>query len=273
MKIFDCFMYFDEDLLLDLRLNILKNFVHKFVIIEAAEDHQGNKRKLKFDINKFSKFKNKINYIPLKSIKIDKSISLKKNWNIGHLRDQSMRNSIKDFLHEANENDWIIISDLDEIPNPKKFSEFDKKFKFAFFEQKFFNYKFNMLNTSTPKWYGSRICVKKFLKSPQWLRNIKIKERNFFKRFLLRQNYYVIKEGGWHFSDLKSPKELVQKINSFAHGEFNKTKFKNENFIKQKIENLTDIFDRPIKYEKILIDETFPKYLNENKHNYQNWII
>ena len=57
MKVFDCFLYFDEDLILDLRLNILFNYVDKFVIIEAAEDHQGNKRKLKFDINKFSKAK------------------------------------------------------------------------------------------------------------------------------------------------------------------------------------------------------------------------
>ena len=62
MKIFDCFMYFDEDLLLDLRLNILNDYIHKFIIIEAAEDHQGNKRELKFDIRKFTKFKEKIKF-------------------------------------------------------------------------------------------------------------------------------------------------------------------------------------------------------------------
>lgn len=273
MKIFDCFMYFDEDLLLDLRLNILNNYVDKFIIIEAMEDHQGNTRELKFDINKFSKFINKINYIPLKKIELDKSISLKKNWDTGHLRDQSMRNAIKNYIQEANDNDWIIISDLDEIPNPKKFSLFNEKYKFGFFEQKLFNYKFNMINKSAPKWYGSRICVKKFLKSPQWLRNIKIKERHFFLKYILKKNYHIIEDGGWHFSDIKTPKELIKKINSFAHGEFNQDKFKNEEIINKKIENLQDIFDRPIKYEKVIIDKDFPDYFLENIQNYKNWII
>ena len=63
MKIFDCFMYFDEDLILDLRLNYLNDFVDKFVIVESTVDHQGKSKKLNFDINKYKKFKNKINYI------------------------------------------------------------------------------------------------------------------------------------------------------------------------------------------------------------------
>ena len=63
MKIFDCFMYFDEELILDLRLNILNNFVDYFVIVESKYNHKGEKRKLKFNINKFLKFKKKIIYI------------------------------------------------------------------------------------------------------------------------------------------------------------------------------------------------------------------
>ena len=74
MKIYDCFMFFDEDILLDLRLNILDKYVDKFVILEAEESHQGNKRKLKFNIKKFLKFKKKIRYVPLKKIKIDPKI-------------------------------------------------------------------------------------------------------------------------------------------------------------------------------------------------------
>ena len=65
MKIFDCFMYFDEDLLLDLRLNILDKFVDKFVIVESNLTHTGKLKEFKFDINKFPKFKDKIIYIPL----------------------------------------------------------------------------------------------------------------------------------------------------------------------------------------------------------------
>ena len=265
-------MYFDEDLLLDLRLNILNDYVDKFVIIEAEEDHQGNKRKLNFDITKFNKFKSKIDYVSLKKINIDDKIKLKKNWDIGHLRDQSMRNEIQNNLVDAHEEDWIIISDLDEIPNPLKIQEFKSRKKFAFFEQNFFYYKFNVLNETQPKWYGSRICVKKYLKSPQWLRNIKIKNRNFFKKFLFNQNYQIIKNGGWHFSNLKNPSELAKKISSFCHGELNRPEFKDEKLIKKKIEKLEDIFNRSIKYKKISIDNSFPEYFIKNKKHYLNWI-
>ena len=71
MKIYDCFMYFDEDLVLDLRLNYLANFVDKFVIIESAYNHKGEKRKLQFDIKNFKKFENKIIYLPSNKIPND----------------------------------------------------------------------------------------------------------------------------------------------------------------------------------------------------------
>ena len=78
MKIFDCFIYFDEDLLLELRLNTLSEFVDKFIIVEADITHTGNTKQLKFDINKFKKFKHKIDYRPIKDLKIDESLKLKK---------------------------------------------------------------------------------------------------------------------------------------------------------------------------------------------------
>ena len=63
MKIYDCFTYFDEDLILDARLNIMNNYVDYFVIVESTYNHNGERRELKFDLNKYQKFKNKIKYI------------------------------------------------------------------------------------------------------------------------------------------------------------------------------------------------------------------
>ena len=63
MKIFDCFMYFDEDLVLDLRLNLLDNQVDYFVIVESKFNHKGEKRELKFDIDRYQRFKKKILYL------------------------------------------------------------------------------------------------------------------------------------------------------------------------------------------------------------------
>ena len=63
MKIFDCTLYYDEDLILDARLNILDKYIDKFIICEATFTHSGRKKKLNINIEKFSKFKDKIIYI------------------------------------------------------------------------------------------------------------------------------------------------------------------------------------------------------------------
>ena len=129
MKIFDCFMYFDEDILLELRLNYLNKFVDKFVIIESSYNHKGEIRKPNFKIEKYNKFKNKIEYVLLKEqpkdiegINVDDSeIETNDKYILNAAkRENFQRNYIKNCLSEAENNDWIIISDLDEIPNLEK---------------------------------------------------------------------------------------------------------------------------------------------------------
>ena len=123
MKIFDCFIFFDEELLLDLRLNILDKHVDKFVIVESQFSHRGEKRQPVFNLNKFKKFKNKIEYILLNDnpknlyqlIENDPKINEKKIIN-GNLREFYQRNAISRGLKDANDEDFVIISDVDEIP-------------------------------------------------------------------------------------------------------------------------------------------------------------
>ena len=130
-------MYYDEDLVLDIRLNTLNNAVDKFVICEATRDHSGNKR-LNFNINNFSKFKDKINYIIVDDIPIN--VSPKKKLHENHIRDQFQRNALSRGYEKYDLNDWIMISDIDEIPDPK-INNFDIKKKYACFLQKTFNQK------------------------------------------------------------------------------------------------------------------------------------
>ena len=158
--IYDCFSYWDEDLLLDLRLNILDNYIDYFVIVEGNKTWQNNPKKLRFEIDKFKKFKNKIIYVPVTDLPDGEDPYLRENYQ---------RNAIVNGLNNANNNDLIIISDLDEIPDPNKINLFDPKKRYAAFKQKHFYYKFNLQSIKFPDWYGSRICVKKYLKSPQWL--------------------------------------------------------------------------------------------------------
>ena len=146
-------MYFDEDLVLDLRLNYLANFVDKFVIIESAYNHKGEKRKLQFDIKNFKKFENKIIYLPsnkipndIQEINTNDSEDRKYSKQIINAlkRENSQRNQLEEGLSNADQNDWIIISDIDEIPNLENLRMKDIKNKLLFFKQQMMYYKFNL---------------------------------------------------------------------------------------------------------------------------------
>ena len=123
MKIYDCFMFSDEEMLLDLRLNSLDKFVDRFVIAEASYFHNGEPKKLNFNIENFSKFKDKIEYIVVNKqppeISEDKTKNLSEEQKIINSiqRDNYQREQLSLGISDLNLNDWIIISDLDEIPN------------------------------------------------------------------------------------------------------------------------------------------------------------
>ena len=261
MKIFDCFLYNDENLILEIRLNTLSKYIEKFIIIESRYDHQGNKKKLNFEINNFKKFENKIIYLIIENFPQKLS-----NWE----RENFQRNYIINGLSIAGEDDYVIISDVDEIPDLTKIVNLDN-FKFTVFQQKMYYYKINLLNKTDPFWYGSRVCKKKYLRSPQWLRNQKIKKYPFWKFYKTKWN--IVKNGGWHFSFLMKPEEIKKKITSFAHSEYNKNKYTDLKKIKNSIENKIDLFDRPLVYEKNNFDKTFPDYVFNNKEKFKDWIL
>ena len=187
MKIYDCFSYWDEDLLVDLRLNILNEYVDYFVIVEGNKTWQNNYKKLKFDIKKFETFKEKIIYIPVENMPGGENPWVRENFQ---------RNCITRGLRDTNAEDLIIISDADEIPDLNNIKEYLKDKRYAVFKQKAFYYKLNMQNMTLPYWYGSRICKKKYLKSPQWLRNLKFKKRPFWRTDKYRLNSIIEKGDG-----------------------------------------------------------------------------
>ena len=291
MKFIDCFMYYDEDMILDLRLNMLDKFVSYFVICEANFNHNGSKRELKFDIKKFSKFKSKIIYLPLyfqpNNIKTinEMDSQLIKNSKIldnALLRENFQRNYLQNKIKDFQDDDLIIISDVDEIPNLEKFTY---KSKITIFEQKMFYYKLNLLHENF-KWYGSKITKKKHLLSPQWLRNVKSKKYPFWRIdiFLSKTKYNninFIKDGGWHFTNIKSPKDIHFKFSNFLHHlEYEESNLKIEDLEKM-------IKERKISYNhsldkkgnkwnssislKKVGDEFLPNYLNKNKSKYKIW--
>ena len=230
MNIYDCFMYYDEDLLLDIRFNTLNKYVKKFIITEATYTHNGSKKKLNFDINNFKKFKDKIEYIPVDeqppNIKIlsendtpkEKEEKLILN---GMARDYFQREKLNEGLKNLKDDDLVIVSDLDEIPNLDNVN-FDKiKNNIIIFQQKMFYYKLNLLYEEFI-WDGSKAVKFKNFVSPQWLRNIKSKKYAFWRldTFFSKKKYsnlYYINNGGWHFTCVRKPEDLEKKLLNFAH--------------------------------------------------------
>ncbi len=270
MKVYDCFSYWDEDLLLELRLNILDEYVDYFVIVEGNKTWQNNPKKLRFNINNFEKFKNKIIYIPVEDMP---------EGDNPYTRENHQRNAMKRGILDAKDDDLIIISDLDEIPNPKQIHKFKPNMRYAVFKQLHFYYKINFQSQKNPYWYGSRICMKKFLKSPQWLRDLKFKKRPFWRIDKFRLNN-IIDDGGWHFCNLKEPEKILYKYKNlcetndpYIFKEKIDEKYLNLSEIEKRIAEGLDIIGRDEKYLKIKMDNRFPDYILENKENLSKWII
>ena len=259
MKIIDCFMYFDEDMILDVRLNTLSEYISHFVICEASFNHNGTKKKLKFDINNFNKFRDKIHYLPLENqpnnlrlIKDSDNDDVKNSKILDNAlrRENFQRNYLQKKINEFDDNDLIIVSDLDEIPNLKNFRY---KNKISIFEQKMFYYKFNL-----------------FYPNFTWIGSTKYSDLNF------------IKDGGWHFTNIKDPEKIDHKMRNFLHHlEYEKSGLDTTE-IKKIISEKKVLYDHSVdkrkdkwratsKLEKIN-EKLLPEYLKNNKNKFKEWL-
>ena len=295
MNLYDCFMYFDEDLLLDLRLNTLDEYVKKFVITEATYTHNGNKKNLNFNINNFKKFKDKIEYIVVDK-QPDNILNLSENDTKvqrgeklilnGMARDYFQRENLSRGLSEAQEEDLILISDLDEIPDIKQLDASKIKNNIIIFEQKMFYYKFNLFYDDYT-WFGTKAVKRKKFLSPQWLRNIKGKNYPKWRLDTLfskkkYSNLIFVKNGGWHFTCLRTAEELEKKLLNFAHHyEYEESGLNLDN-LKKLISEKRVMYDHNIDQKgykwsgksKLKNYETklLPKYIYSNIDKFSKWL-
>ena len=295
MKIFDCFMFFDEEMLLDLRLNIMDKYIDKFIITEATYMHSGKTKKLIFDINKFSKFKDKIIYNVVDTQPVNLEIVNKNDSNVikgsklinnSIKRENHQREMAKNSLDEVGEEDVILINDIDEIPNLNEINFNNINKKLIIFKQKTYCYKFNLLYENFI-WHGSRACKKKYFKSPQWLRNVKHRKYPIWRFDIIfsekkYNNIHYVKNGGWHFTNIKSPEDLEKKfLNFLHHQDFEASDLKLKD-IKEKMKNKKILYDlgvdqRDYKWSgtktlnKVSLSE-MPDYLSYNYQKYSDWL-
>ena len=291
MRIFDCTTFYSEHLMLDVRFNILNEKVDKFIVVESLFSHSGKPKKFNFDIKNYQKFKDKINYIIIENE--PEGLIVNQNLSSAEKRLNSLKRVEQSYdymaksLNDAEDNDLIILSDNDEIPNLNSKQFLNSKKNIFIFEQLFFYYKFN-LHYDLMNWFGSKACRKKKLMSMPWLRNLKNKQYPFWRLDTLfsktkYNNLEIIKDGGWHFTNLMTAEKLYEKMSNFGHhNEFDESGLK-INDIKNKIENREMFYNHFLdqtnsnKWKndyklKIINENKLPLYVIQNKEKFKKWL-
>ena len=289
MKIIDCTSFYNEHMMYEVRLNVLKDKVDKFIVTESIYSHSGKKKKLNFDIKNYPKFKDKIKYIV-----IDKEPEgiIEENNDPSKQRANSLKRIELSYdahfkeIKDSNEDDLILLSDNDEIPNLDSIEFKKNKNDIIFFNQLFFYYKFNLLYDRM-KWIGTKACKKKKLISFSWLRNIKLKKYPFWRLDTLFSkkkytNINIVNNGGWHFTNLKTPEDMYDKFMNFGHHDEFKLSGISVEDIRAKISNKEMFYDHfadksstnkwKSDYKLKLVDENLlPSFLIKNKDQYNEW--
>lgn len=273
--IYDCFTFFNELDLLEIRLNVLNDVVDKFVLVEATKTHSNQEKPLYFNQNKdrFKAFKDKIIHVI-----VSEYPEFETSWTIENYQ----RNCIKNALINCNDDDTIIISDLDEIPNPDKILEYKDESGIKAFRQSVFYYCLN--NYSNEYWIYSRMLSYKDFKNglddyenynPCVLASLNKGTTATKIRLYSGPKLNIIKDGGWHFGYLMTPELISHKIKSFSHQEFNNENFTDVEIIKDRIKKGEDLYGRKeFRYSKVEITkEEFPDYIVKNQEKFKEYIL
>jgi len=279
-KIFDCFPMFNELELLKIRLEELYDVVDYFVIVESNYTHSGKKKPLNFSDNKemFSKYLDKIKYF------VYYPEEMGHNTNDAWLLEINQRNKIISVLEEfcgVSDNDVIIVSDLDEIPRGDSIYEYIGEFtrdKFGVISGLYMNMYYYYLNAQFQIERDSSIQSGKETQ----LNNDR--DVPYISRYVSLKNYrdltnnrrdtykkYWIRNAGWHFSYMGGPNNIIEKIKSFAHQEYNKEDNLISDNILSNMSTLQDIYNRgddSFTLTEVDVDESFPKLIYNNKDYY-----
>ncbi|WP_293624840.1 hypothetical protein [Polynucleobacter sp.] len=283
-KIYDCFLFYNELDMLELKLTEMYDVVDKFVLLESCETFQGSPKKYFYEENKhrYARFSEKIIHIKLGPQKSFKRYFFKKcgkNWS----REYYQRDQLKLGLVDARPNDLVIISDVDEIISGKNFPKIISSFirgDIAIFEMPLFqfsvNYEWIFSDRRLPQFrcLGPRMVEYKDFKGAQMLRKVKRIYPNWAKQFLLLRLFFRIlgrikygvfnhlqyfEDAGWHFTSMGDWKFFRNKVESFAHEDW---KIGGQYLDESVFEYFTTAPEttRPYPIEKL------PKFIQENRN-------
>jgi len=265
MKVYDCFTFFNELDLLEIRLQELYDNVDVFVIAEANMSHSGNPRDycLLANWERFKPFHDKIRYIQVDDFPVTTN-----SW----VREKFQRDALRRGLTDISDEDLIIISDLDEIPRAdivELIKEDENKYERYVLRVPLFRYKFNFL-----KWYQPVINQQMIVTRAHVFTNPE-KERDYTHAWLPpAPDVVYLDHAGWHFSYLGDDKTAVYKLQNFAHTEQNVPEIVDSFSIERMIENKCGPNPRDVeKFEYVVMNDYFPKCITDNLEKYKHLII
>ena len=286
--IYDCFTFFNELELLELRLNELSGVVDKFVLVEATRTFTNQPKPLYYLENRarFAAFANRIIHVVVKDVP-----DVADPWVI----ERHQRNSISRGLLDCRPDDWVLVSDLDEIPRAAVVEKLSREIPYR--DNPFANAIHSVFNSRPVKtifhrrgfrrrlrrnhpfvWRFQHAMYVYFLncksvQPPYTHGTVMLRYRDYSVAEELRHSGYKnIPDAGWNFTWMGGVDRILDKIQSFSHQECNQPQFKNPNRINELILNGQQVFGGPKKLVFVPVDGSFPKYLREHPDRYQAWI-
>lgn len=283
--IYDCFLYYDEDMLLDIRLNTLMDVVDRFVIVESTHTFTGKPRNLHFNIEKFARFKDKIIYVVHDEEPIKKETNGVADEVDTWANEAAQRNAIMQGLKYAQDDDLILVSDVDEIFSPEAIRAINPKKLCTTLHMGFYNYQFNLQVFNTDG--SERLCklprattlrnLKGYFRGkPEDFRNIKKSglHNGFISKNLFKFRHTVMSDAGWHFSWIMSPERISEKMSTISHTEYDLPRLNNKEHIIDALTNAKDIWGRDRKMARQeLTKAKFPSYLVDNADKFKHFIL
>lgn len=245
-KVIDCFTFYNEYKILDLRLAELKGVVDHFILVEATKTHSGKNKRLYFD-----EIKENYKKYPIIHVIVDDMPEETDPW----IRENHQRRSIIRGLDNIilEDKDIMILSDVDEIPDSETVKMISEKGLADCLALEMDLYYYNISCKLQMPWTHAKIFT-----------YAKFKEVGDFQAMRFYPCRVSMPKGGWHLSYFGDIDFIINKIQSFAHQEYNKDEFKNRENIQKCIDKKTSI------YENVQTLEIDP-YQNEYLPN--NWKI
>ena len=263
MKIVDCFTFYNELDLLTYRLNLLYEVVDYFIIVEAKHTYIGNEKILYYNENKdkYKEFSDKIIHVIVDDMPYKyPNVNVENNdvWKNENYQRNAISHGIN-YIKILSDSDVIIISDLDEIPDPRTLYKIKNEeiiVDINVLEMDLYYY--NLNTRMSDKWHHSKILTyKKYV-------DLKISCNDIRKLI-----FPVIKNGGWHLSYFGDKNFIKNKLENFSHQEFNNSEYTDLDKIEKRVQNSDDLFNRNIKFDKVKIEDNnylplyYSKYLTK----------